>query len=33
MVGSCGVTSGEFVSMRHFVGCELGEITVVLTVE
>ena len=32
-VVSCGVTSGEFVSMSLLVGCEVGEILVVLTVE
>ena len=33
IVVSCGVTSGEFVSVQLLVGCEVGEIPVVLTVE
>ena len=32
-VVSCGVSSGEFVSMLLLVGFEVGEIPVVLTVE
>ena len=33
MVVSCCVTSREFVSVKLLVGCEVGEIPVVLRVE